>query len=49
VEATFKGERESVEEMIRWCHQGPPGAWVRGVEVVWEDPDPNLVDFRILY
>lgn len=49
VEAVFRGERRSVEEMLNWCHQGPPGAWVRGVEVLWEEPDPNLVDFRILY
>ncbi|MGQ9858470.1 MAG: acylphosphatase [Thermodesulfobacteriota bacterium] len=49
VEAVFQGERTKVEEMLRWCQQGPPGAWVREVEVRWEEPDPALKGFRIAY
>lgn len=33
VEAVFEGPRSSVEEMVRWCHQGPPAANVRDVNV----------------
>lgn len=38
VEAVLEGEKSVVEEMIRWCHKGPPGAAVSGVERVWETP-----------
>ncbi len=38
VEAVFEGDRAPVDEMIRWCHQGPPGAFVSDVEMVWENP-----------
>ena len=37
VEAVFEGERQAVEKVIRWCHQGPPAARVTGVTVTWED------------
>lgn len=49
VEAVFLGQKEKVEEMVNWCHQGPPGAWVRDVEVLWEEPDASLVGFRVKY
>lgn len=49
VEAVFQGDRASVEEMVGWCHQGPPGAWVRDVEVLWEEPHSVLTGFRIAY
>jgi acylphosphatase len=39
VEAVFEGPRESVEEMVRWCHKGPGGADVGAVEVRREDPE----------
>jgi acylphosphatase len=32
VEALAQGERAAVEEWVGWCHQGPPGARVTGVE-----------------
>ena len=38
VEAVFEGNQEAVERMIRWCHNGPPGAAVSGVDMVWESP-----------
>ncbi len=49
VEATFQGSQEELEEMVRWCHRGPPGAWVRDVEVIWEEPDPAVAGFRVTY
>jgi acylphosphatase len=49
VEALFQGDRARVEEMVQWCHQGPPGAWVREVEVIWERPEPDICGFRIAY
>ncbi len=49
VEAVLQGPRDKVEQAIEWCHQGPPGALVRRVEVTWDDPDPELADFSIRY
>jgi acylphosphatase len=37
VEAVFEGEREVVEELLAWCHEGPPGATVTGVEIIDEE------------
>lgn len=39
VEAVFEGDRSSVEDMIRWCHKGPPHAIVQEVRVVYEPPE----------
>jgi acylphosphatase len=36
VEAVFEGAREVVEEMVRWCHTGPPAAVVKSVVVEYE-------------
>jgi acylphosphatase len=47
VEAVFEGPREAVEGMLRWCHQGPPGAWVRHVDVTWDEPPERLREFEI--
>ncbi len=38
VELVAEGPREQVEALVRWCHQGPPGAQVGDVEVSWEEP-----------
>ncbi|MFC7203698.1 acylphosphatase [Haloferax namakaokahaiae] len=38
VEAVFEGEREAVESMVEWCHDGSPMANVEGVAVTYEDP-----------
>lgn len=39
VEAVFEGAREIVEEMVRWCHSGPPAAVVKSVVVEYEPPE----------
>ena len=47
VEAVFEGTRLQVEDMLRWCEDGPPGAYVRDVNVVWDEPLENLPTFEI--
>ncbi|MBI5253372.1 MAG: acylphosphatase [Euryarchaeota archaeon] len=49
VEAIFEGEKEKVEEMIRWCHKGPPYARVTNVEVKWEEYKGELSSFGAAY
>jgi acylphosphatase len=36
VEAIFEGSEEQVQEMLRWCHKGPPGARVDAIDVRYE-------------
>jgi len=38
VEAVFEGTRDAVEEMVRWCGEGPPHARVENVESSYEEP-----------
>lgn len=38
VEAVFEGPRDRVEEMLRWCHKGPPAAAVTEVAVEYKPP-----------
>jgi acylphosphatase len=37
VEAVFEGKREIVEQMVRWCHEGPPAAMVKEVALEYEE------------
>jgi acylphosphatase len=47
VEAVFEGPLESVQAMLHWCQQGPPGASVRDLNVVWDEPLEHLRQFDI--
>jgi acylphosphatase len=49
VEALFEGPKDKIEEIIKWCHKGPPGAVVERVEVQWEPYVGEFDDFRIRY
>ncbi len=47
VEAVFEGASEVVEEMIRWCHQGPNSAVVKDVQVEYSQAE-GLQGFEIV-
>lgn len=49
VEVMVEGEKEKVEEMVRWLHQGSPLAKVEKVEVHWQDFSGQFNDFEIKY
>lgn len=51
VEAQFEGPAAVVEEMLRWCHQGPALAHVEHVAVQGrrEDASGELAAFEIRY
>ncbi|MCY7282287.1 MAG: acylphosphatase [Cyanobacteria bacterium CAN_BIN43] len=36
IEAIFEGSPDTIEEMIRWCHQGSPAAQINQVTVEYE-------------
>ncbi|MBD2462894.1 acylphosphatase [Oscillatoria sp. FACHB-1407] len=46
VEAVFEGPADVVEEMIQWCHKGPPTASVDTVLVEFESPE-GLRGFQV--
>jgi acylphosphatase len=47
VEAVFEGPRSSVEAMVRWCQEGPPGAYVYDVRVSWDEPSEHFTRFEV--
>jgi len=47
VEAVFEGETDALETMLAWCHQGPPPARVKRVEVDWEAYEGGFDGFSI--
>ena len=49
VEAVLEGEKEKVEDMIRWCHQGSPHSRVTEVSVDWEEYTGEFDDFSVRY
>jgi acylphosphatase len=49
VEAVFEGKRDRVEKIIEWCRKGPPGAYVQGVDVHWEEYLGEFEHFAISY
>ncbi|MBT0160715.1 acylphosphatase [Candidatus Bathyarchaeota archaeon A05DMB-2] len=49
VEAVFEGEEEAVNAMIKFCEQGPRGAYVTNVDVKWEEFTGEFRDFKIKF
>jgi acylphosphatase len=47
VEAVFEGPRPTVEDMLRWCNDGPPGSYVRDLQVSWDEPPEHFAQFEI--
>jgi acylphosphatase len=39
VEAVLEGEPEAVESLVRFCREGPRGAYVERIEVFEEEPE----------
>ena len=46
VEAVAEGERLRIEELLRFCRVGPPGARVSNVDVSWLDFAGEFRGFR---
>jgi acylphosphatase len=49
VEALFEGEREIVERAVEFCRGGPPGAYVRDLDVKWSDWKGEFREFKIVH
>lgn len=49
VETVAEGEDEAIEEFVKYCHKGPPGAVVRKVEISEENFKNEFEEFNIRY
>jgi len=49
VEAVAEGERETLEEFVQWCRQGPPSARVTEVEEDWQEPTGEFTKFSVIF
>jgi acylphosphatase len=49
VEVFIQGPEENVNRLLSWCYQGPPGAFVTGVDYVEKSVDPSINTFNIKY
>ena len=49
VECLLVGERDKVEALIRWCHQGPPGARGKTGRPHWEEYRGDVEEFSITF
>ncbi len=47
VEILAQGDKDSIERLVEWCHQGPPAARVTAVDVEWEEPGKPFDDFSV--
>jgi acylphosphatase len=47
LEAVFEGKKENVDEILRFCSEGPVGAKVDNTEVKWEKPTSGFRDFQV--
>jgi len=47
VEVVAEGQKKKIEDLIRWCRHGPPGAHVHNVRIQWEDYRGEFKTFRI--
>jgi acylphosphatase len=48
VEAVAEGEETAVQAFTRWCHEGPPGAYVTDVLVTPELYTGEFQGFRVI-
>ncbi|MEO0122811.1 MAG: acylphosphatase [candidate division WOR-3 bacterium] len=49
VEIIAEGKETDLQKLIDWCWQGPPGARVDDVEIVYEEPTSEFRSFDIKY
>jgi acylphosphatase len=48
VEAVAEGDKEMLDALVKFCHVGPAGARVSGLEVEWSDFKGEFRGFKII-
>jgi acylphosphatase len=49
VEAVFEGEESAVQQLVSWCHEGPPNAYVTDVVSRSEPATGEFRTFSVRY
>jgi acylphosphatase len=49
VEVQAEGEKLQLNKLLEQLKVGPPGAWVKGVEIDWSDSSGQFTDFSVRY
>ncbi len=49
VELVAQGPRPLCEELLRYCHEGPPGARVDEIDVSWGEASGEYAGFDVHY
>ena len=49
VELLAQGPRPLCEELLRYCHEGPPGARVEEIDVSWSEASGEYSSFDVRY
>jgi acylphosphatase len=49
VEIIAEGEKTRLEQLVVWCHGGPPGAVVTDLEVEWQEAAGEFTGFVVRY
>jgi len=49
VEVQAEGEKPQLDRLLEQLKTGPPGAWVKRVEIDWSDYSGQFDNFRIRY
>ena len=49
VELLAQGPRPLCEELLRYCHEGPPGARVEEIDVSWSKASGEYSSFDVRY
>jgi acylphosphatase len=49
VEAIFEGDEDRVENMLRWCREGPPGARVDDLKMEKSQATAEFATFDITF
>lgn len=47
VEVLCEGNKDEIQRLLNWCRKGPEGAFVRNIEVLWEEYIGDLESFQI--
>ena len=45
---TAQGEKEAIDNFVRWCYTGPPLAIVRNIEKIQREKE-EFSEFKVLY
>jgi acylphosphatase len=49
VEVQAEGDKPQLNKLLEQLKVGPPGAWVKGVEIDWADYSGQFTDFSVRY